>query len=62
LVVEGDNVKDTFATIPFEMAVELRPHKAHLMVPGPLLQEIDLFAEVATVPTLTVADEKSICE
>jgi hypothetical protein len=61
-VVEDDNVKDTFATIPLEIAVEFRPHRTHFTMPGPLLQAIDLFAVVATGPKVTVADEKSIWE
>jgi hypothetical protein len=62
LLVDGDNTIDTVATTPFEIAEVLRPHRTQVELPGPLLQEIDLFAPLAAGPTAQLADEKSVAE
>ena len=58
--VDPDTARVTVATMPFESAVELSPHKTHVEVPGVLLQESDLF--VAAGPVAIVAEEKSEVE
>jgi hypothetical protein len=61
-VVDGDSVRDTVATIPFEIAEEFRPHRTQFEMPGTLLQETNLLAAVAIGPAATLANEKSTGE
>ena len=60
--VEPDIVMDTVARTPFEITFGFTPQATHFLLPAVLLQEIDLLAAVATVPGVTVTDEKSVIE
>jgi hypothetical protein len=53
---------DTVARTPLEIAFAFRPQTTHLALPAVLLQEIDLWAVVATAPAATVTVEKSVVE
>ena len=46
-MVELEIVKAMVATTPFEIVLELRPHIAHVEVPGVLLQLIDAVLPLA---------------
>ena len=58
--VEPDKVRFTVATTPLEIAAELSPHSTQVEVPGPLLQESDLFVDAG--PVAIVAEVKSRVE
>ena len=60
--VDGEIVRATVATTPFETVAELTPHSTHVELPELLLHEICLPAVVAAAPAVTVADVKSAVE
>ena len=59
LEVDADNVRDIVANMPLEIVDEFRPQTMQVVVPVPLLQEIDLLAAVPTGPMVEVAAVKS---
>ncbi len=59
-LVALDNARDTVATTPVEIGVELSQYSTQVAEPAPFLQVRDLFA--AAGPAATVADEKSAVE
>lgn len=58
-VDEDDTVSDTVAMTPPEIGVAFMPHKTHVLDPGALLQDTDLFTAAAAGPMVTPIDEKS---
>lgn len=62
LSVDGEIVRATVATTPFETVLELIPQSTHVELPELLLQVISLPAAVAAAPGVTVADVKSTVE
>jgi hypothetical protein len=61
-LVEPEIVIDTVARTPLEIAFAFRPQATHFALPAVLLQEMDLWAAVATAPAATVTAEKSVVE
>jgi hypothetical protein len=62
-LVEPEIVIDTVARTPLTIGFAFTlPQATHFLLPTALLQEIDLLATVATVPGVTVTDEKSVVE
>jgi hypothetical protein len=62
LCVDGEIVKVTVAITPFAIVDALIPHSKQVELPAALLQEIDLPADVAALPALIEAAEKSAVE
>ena len=59
-VVDDESVNVADATTPFGITELFRPQTRQVIVPGPLLQERDLFE--SSGPAAKLADEKSVVE